>query len=46
MFNSRRHQKIIEEAPSLFLDNDIRKNMVTGGCSKRSKLLFSGTVEL
>ena len=43
----RRHQKIIEEAPSLFLDNDTRKNMGEQAVklAKEVNYYSAGTVE-
>ena len=43
----RRHQKIVEESPSLFLDNNIRKKMADAAvtAAKTVKYTGAGTVE-
>ena len=43
----RRHQKIVEESPSLFIDNKIRKKMVDAAmtAAKTVKYTGAGTVE-
>ena len=43
----RRHQKVIEEAPSIFVDNDLRKKMVNQSIqlAKAVGYYSAGTVE-